>query len=314
MLVAFKLAVVLFGKHEDRNAILFRDNFRDFANLDLIDSLGKSCALGLCDKLVHNTASLLGFLIVAIDGSELSKRSLLGANLGSKTLQHVLGIADFLSALTLGRDKDASTANRIVEDDLALVELPESFEILFGRGCRIRDLLFENLFALELVFNLGLELSHRRVRLLEFLLESFFARELLLEESREAIDLTGRNLDTHLLSFELDEFLTHEVVNNGIAKLSHHFISQLLARSLLLAKHRCKAINLACRNTGLFDTDDIHAFRIHQLSRSNTGGKEHGSSTTRNEFKRHYLSFYKKFKGFKNSEVNIENLQLSGVS
>ena len=86
MLVAIKLAVVLFGKHEDRHAVIFGNDFRDFTDLDLANSLGKSSTLGLGEELVHDTASLLGFLIVAIHSGELSKRSLLGTNLGCKTL------------------------------------------------------------------------------------------------------------------------------------------------------------------------------------------------------------------------------------
>jgi len=302
VLVAFELAVVLFGQHEDGNAVVFGNDFGDFADLDLADCLGEVGALGLGEELIHDTAGLLGFLVVAIDGSELGERGLFSTNLGCKTLQHILGIVDFLSALALGGNEDAGTADGIVDGDLGLVEFPESLELLFGRSFWIRDLLFENLFALELVFDLGLELSHGRIGLLEFLLESVFARELLLEEGGQAIDFGCRDLDTHLLGFELDEFLADEVVDNGIAKLSHHFISQLLARSLLGTKHRCKTINFTCRNTGLFDADDIHAFRIQQLSRGDSSCKEHCSGATRNDFKRHYSSLLKNFK------VNIENL------
>ena len=302
MLVAFELAVVLFGKHEDGNAVVIDDYFGNFTDLELADCLGKSSALGLGEELIHDAASLLSFLVVAINSSELGERGLFSANLGCKTLQHVLGIVNFLGVLSLGRDKDASAANRIVDGDLRLVEFPECLELLFGRSFGIRNLLFKNLFALELVFNLGLELCHSRIGLLEFLLESVFARELLLEEGGQAIDFGCRDLDTHLLGFELDEFLADEVVDNGIAKLSHHFISQLLARSLLGTKHRCKTINFTCRNTGLFDADDIHAFRIQQLSRGDSSCKEHCSGATRNDFKRHYSSLLKNFK------VNIENL------
>ena len=303
MLVAFVLAVVLFGQHEDGDTVLVGIRFGDFADLDLVHGLHKSIALGLGNKLSHHAASLLGGLVVAVHGGELGKSSLLGTHLGGKALQHHLGVFDFLLGLALGVNHDAGTANGIVNGNFSLVEFPESFLLLFGRILRIRDLLFENLFALQLVFDFFLELGHGGVRLFEFLLESVFARELGLEELGQAVDLTLRDLDTHLLGFELDEFLANQVVNHGVTKLSHGLVINLLAAELLFTEHLGKAINLTGRNTDLFDANHVQALGIQQLSRGDTGGQSDRQDTARNKFKRTHFYSFLKFSG-----VNIEKV------
>ena len=115
-----------------------------------------------------------------------------------------------------------------------------------------------------------------------------------LEECGQAVDLALVHLDPHLLGFELDEFLTHQVVNHGITELRHGLVINLLAAELLFAEHLGKAINLTCRNTGLFDTDHVQALGVQQLSRSDTGSQSDRHDTARNKFKRtHFYSFLK---------------------
>ena len=154
--------------------------------------------------------------------------------------------------------------------------------------------LFKQDFALQLVFDLFLELGHSGVGLLQFGLEGGVTGELGLEKGRNTVHLGGRNLDSLLLAFQLDQFLANQVVDYRIAKLGHHLVGDFLATELLGPQHLGKAIDLATRNAHLFHANHVKALAIHQLGRGHGSHKQDCGHTTRNQLKRtHYLSLLK---------------------